>query len=209
MPESDLEEGKLRMLEVDNRVIFPEMPRTKIFVYHGNQYQLVFIDYPELFMYENTIHAMEGSSGSNNPPAGNSPSGGSVGNTGPGDNSGSDRNRDVFFDRPDYTQYTERRQEEILEEKMAHARGVLEVATNDSLSDRQKVVQLGGPSSNLLSDSYIRRFIVTEKLVAYSTLNISGSSSSAYVKLEALYSTTVLLDAMFDRHVADDISNNR
>lgn len=32
MPESDLEQGQLRMLEVDNRVIIPELTHTRIVI---------------------------------------------------------------------------------------------------------------------------------------------------------------------------------
>ena len=33
IPETDLEEGELRMLEVDNRVIIPELTHTRFIVY--------------------------------------------------------------------------------------------------------------------------------------------------------------------------------
>ena len=112
-------------------------------------------------------HAMEGSNSSNNVPAGDFPSSGTPGNIAPGGDSESDGGSDSSTD---YDECTLEEQEALLEEKKANAQGDLEVIGDNSLSDRQKVEQLGGPTSDSLPASYDGHFLLAKQIVAERTL---------------------------------------
>ena len=156
-------------------------------------------------------HAMEGSNSSDSVSAGDSPSSGTPGNVAPGGDSesdGGDSESDGDSIPTDYNEWPLSWQVGLLEEKWANAQGALEVIGDNSLSDRQKVEHLGGPTSDSSTVEYDRDFLFAEQVKAERTLAGCNLDASPADKLYAIRADCRTVDVAFNIVYPESDSNS-